>query len=511
MLNYTKPEYEADILEVIANLSNDAVFTPPKVANALLDLLPSEVWSDPNLRWLDPGSKTGIFPREVTKRLLVGLADVIPNEEARLEHILKRMVFAIATEEITAMMSRRSLYCSKFANSEHSVVKMPTISGNVWHERVEHSFVNGKCTECKGTKIQLEKKLRDNKAYPIIHTDGLSKLQKELDMKFDVIIGNPPYQMDADTEGQNITPIYNSFVEQATALNPKYIAMIIPSRWLAGGKWLDDFRDQMLKDKRIRTLVDFPNAEDVFPGGVGKNIKGGVQYFLWDRDYQGKCQVTTRRGENVIGPYERQLDEFDIFVRDARALPILHKVLAKEGVSFSELVSTRDPFGPALSSNFTAYRKGERKPGDYRLYLNQGTTRLEKWVDPSYVTKNLGLVPKWKVLVPIAGSDGGQKIPDSVLGQPMIAGPRSVCTLTYLVIGPLETKEEAVSVESYVRTKFVRFLISLRKISQHTTQKVFLWVPQQKWDKEWTDAALYKKYSITPEEQEYIASMVKEM
>jgi site-specific DNA-methyltransferase (adenine-specific) len=503
---------QPDILEVIANLSNDEVFTPPKVANAVLNLLPPEVWTDPTLRWLDPGCKTGIFPREITKRLMVGLADAISDEAARLDHILTEMVFALAITEITGMMTRRTLYCSKDASSKFSAVRFGTPAGNVWHDRVEHSFDDtGRCVECGGTKEQLEVGGRDNNAYGFIHRDGLKRIEKELGMKFDVIVGNPPYQMDADVEGQNITPLYDTFVKQAIALNPRYISMVIPSRWTAGGKWLDGFRKQMLGDSRLRAIVDFPNGEEVFPG-VGKNIKGGVMYFLWDRDHPGQCATTTRRGDDVVGPIDRQLDEYDIFVRDSRALPILQKVLSKGEPSFTDLVSTRDPFGPALSSNFTGYRENEEKQdGDLKLYMNHGATRAVKWVDPKKVTRNHTVIRKWKIFVPNAGSDGGQRIPDVVIGVPIVAEPESVCTLTYLYIGPFETKAECEGANSYIKTRFARFLLSLRKISQHTTRGTYQWLPQQTWDRTWTDAELYKKYGITEDEQAYIEAMVKEM
>ncbi len=508
---YLQPR-QPDILEVISNLSNDEVFTPPKVANAVLDLLPPQVWSDPTLRWLDPGCKTGIFPREITKRLMVGLAEVYPDEKERLEHILKNMVFAIAITEVTSLVSRRTLYCSKDASGQMSAVKFETPTGNVWHARIEHDFDSkGRCTECKGTKEQLEKSGRDNNAYGYVHAGGREEIKKEMGMKFDVIVGNPPYQMDADAEGQNITPLYDAFVEQSIALNPRYISMVIPSRWMAGGKWLDSFREKMLGDNRLRVMVDFPNAEEVFPG-VGKSIKGGVQYFLWDRDNPGPCATTTRRGESVFGPVDRKLNQFDIFVRESKALPILEKVLKKNESSFSELVSMRDPFGPALSSNFTGYRKGDHKePSDLKLYMNVGAKRVQKWVDHDTVTKNHSLVKKWKIFVPKAGSDGGQKLPDIVLGTPILAEPRSVCTLTYLCIGPFENKLESQSALSYIQTRFARFLISLRKISQDSTQKTYWWLPQQTWDHTWTDAELYKKYGITKEEQKYIEAMIKEM
>jgi len=500
---------QPDILEVISNLSNDAVFTPPKVVNAVLDLLPAEVWSDSTLRWLDPGAKTGVFPREITKRLMVGLANEIPDDNDRLQHILTAMIFAIATEEITGLMSRRSLYCSKDASSEFSVVPFETSDGHVWQQRVEHSFNDkGSCTECNGTRAELEIGGRDNKAYGFIHADGRRQIDKEMSMKFDVIVGNPPYQMDADSGGQNVIPIYDSFVEQAKSLNPRFMSMIIPSRWMVGGKRLDSFREEMLKDKRIRKLVDYAKMDSLFPG---VDFEGGICYFLWDRDHAGNCEVTYIHDDTVVGPVARDLDEFDIFVRDPRALPILEKILSKKEVPVSELVSTRDPFGPTLVSNFTGYRKNDKKqPGDFKLYMNLGGSRVEKWVSPDKVTKNYAIVRQWKVLIPNAYGERGV-IPAQVLSAPIISEPRSVCTLTYLFIGPFAGKSECESMTSYLRTRFARFLISLRKISQHTTFGTYSWLPVQDWDREWTDVELYKKYDITPDEQDYIASMIREM
>jgi site-specific DNA-methyltransferase (adenine-specific) len=503
-------QHRPDILEVIGDLSSDEVFTPPRVANAVLDLLPDNVWSDPTLRWLDPGCKTGVFLREITKRLMIGLEDAIPDDHERLEHILQNMVYAIAITELTGLMSRRTVYCSKQANGEHSTVKFDRSAGNVWHGRIEHSYEGERCTECFGAKARLEIPGRDNYAYAFIHESGRTTVEREFNtMKFDVIVGNPPYQMEADAAGQNIAPIYNRFVDQAKALNPRFITMVIPSRWMAGGKWLDDFRIGMLTDARTRVLVVYPNASEVFPS---VDIKGGVCYFLWDRDDPGPCRSTYRRGGVVQGPVERALDEFGVFVRDSRALPILRKVLAAGEPSFAGLVSARDPFGPALSSNFKGYRT-KKRPEDVRLYMNDQARRGRTWVDPAKVTKNLELVDTWKVLIPKSGpgNSGGHVLPDMVLGQPLTAEPGSVCTLTYLTIGPLESESECESVESYIRTRFLRFLVSLRKPTQDAPRGTYAWVPQQSWGRTWTDEELYQRYGITDGEQEYIAEMVRNM
>ncbi|MHB1841557.1 MAG: Eco57I restriction-modification methylase domain-containing protein [Sulfobacillus sp.] len=499
---------QPDILEVIANLSNDEVFTPPKVTKAVLSLLPPEVWSDPTLRWLDPGCKTGTFAREITKRLMIGLVDAIPDETQRLNHILTDMVFAIAITELTGMMSRRTLYCSKDASSEFSAVRFAKPSGNIWHDRVEHSFDDkGRCPECGGTRAQLETVGRDNYAYGFIHFEGRSKIEKEMDMKFDVIVGNPPYQMD-DEGGHRPVPIYNKFVEQALALDPAYIAMVTPSRWMAGGLGLADYRAKMLADPRIRVLVDYPVASELFPG---VEIKGGVSYFLWDRDNPGQCRMTTIRGDEIYGPTERNLAEFDILVRDSRALPILERVMKKKEDSFSSLVASVRPFGDQLRSNFKRFDKVKKSTSQYKLYMNEGLNRRQYWVESSFVKNNLELVSAWKVLVPKAGSDGGQTLPDAVLGKPIIAEPGSVCTETYLAIGPFATNDEAASALSYLTTRFARFLISVRKPGQDNVPSTFLWVPGQDWDRSWTDDELYSKYAITEEEQAYIETMIKEM
>ena len=496
---------QPDILEVIANLSNEQVFTPPRVANALLDTLPPEVWSDPTLRWLDPGAKTGVFPREITKRLMVGLGDAIPDEAARLNHILKEMVFAFATEEITGMMTRRSIYCSKDATSTHSAVKFSTPNGNVWQGRVEHSYLpNGRCSECGGNKMNLEKTGRDNKAYGFIHADGRSKIEKEIDMKFDVIVGNPPYQMDMGETSD--VPLYDRFVEEAIALNPRYISMIIPSRWMQGGKGLDDFRSKMLADKRLSKLVDFAQMTMVFPDAV--DFEGGVCYFLWDAKHNGQCSFEFHQGTEVLGPVNRDLDEFDVLIRDHRALEILSKVLSKGEPTLLEMVSGQTPFG--FLTNFKGYRKGEKKPGDVKIYLTESGQRTEKWVAEDQVHKNTNLMKNWKVLVPGAYGERGA-LPARVLGPTLVAGPRTVCSQTYLVVGPVDSKSEAESLETYLQTRFARFLVSLRKISQHAWRNTYTWVPQQTWDRPWTDVELYSKYGINADEQAYIEAMVKEI
>ncbi len=495
---------QPDILEVMADLSNDEVFTPPKVANAVLDLLPERVWHDPTLRWLDPGCKTGVFLREVTKRLITGLEEAIPDEQKRLDHILRNMVFGAAVTELTALMSRRTVYCSKDAAGPNSTVTMPRASGNIWFERVEHLFVNGRCSECGAQEEQIERENRENYAYAFIHEDGLDKLEKEIGMKFDVIVGNPPYQMTGGGGGTNDTPIYNDFFDTAKALNPQFITMIMPARWLAGGRGLDSFRATMLNDKRIRHLVDYPNAGDLFPG---VEIKGGVCYLQWERDNPGDCAVTRVLGDVRIGPTTRDLAEFDIFVRDSRALSILHKVLAKRQPSVESMVSGDTPFG--LATNFSKSVK-KATASTITIHAVQSAKRVEAFVKRDEVPRGLGMIDVWKVLVPEAYG-AGETLPHQILGQPIVAAPPSCCTQSYLVVSPFESEAEAASFVSYLRTRFFRFLVSQRKISQHAFKSTYTWVPQQSWDRTWTDAELYEMYDITKDEQAFIDTVVKEM
>jgi site-specific DNA-methyltransferase (adenine-specific) len=493
----------SDVLEVISNLSSDEVFTPPKVVNELLDLLPDDVWSDPSLRWLDPGCKTGVFLREITKRLMGGLADTYPDEGVRLEHILKNMVFGVAITELTALMSRRSLYCSKDASSEHSVVDMGSRDGNVWFERLAHDFdVSGRCRSCSAARSQFGDIDKETHAYGFIHPSGQQRIKGATGMQFDVIVGNPPYQMDAES-GNRTMPIYQHFVDEAKKLDPKFMLFVIPSRWMAGGLGLTDFRAQTLADKRFRKLVDYIDAGEVFPG---VEIKGGVCYFLWDREYAGPCDVIHIRNGVSVGPDARSLDQFDVFVRDKRGLAILEKVLSHTEPSMFDIMAADKEFG--MTSNFSGISQKQTQ-GSIPIYAIQGNRRITGWISRSEITKSAHLIDTHKVMIPQAYG-AGDNWPHQILGQPFCAPSPSTCTQSYL-FAYLDSAEEAESVESYVRTRFFRFLVSLRKISQHATRSTYLWVPQKSWDQKWTDDALYEEYDITADERLYIEGVVKEM
>ncbi|MDD3944933.1 MAG: Eco57I restriction-modification methylase domain-containing protein [Candidatus Paceibacterota bacterium] len=497
--------YNPDVLTCLANLSNDEVFTPPNLVNDMLDLLPADLWRNPKATFLDPVCKTGVFLREIAKRLMLGLETKIPDKQERINHIFKNQLYGIAITELTSLLSRRSVYCTKKAN--HNKYALCTDftddQGNIRYESVKHSWQDGKCTFCGASQEVYDRQdTLETYAYPFIHTDKHEKIFFN-NMKFDVIVGNPPYQLGSDGGTRDI-PIYNKFIDQAKNLNPRFLCMVIPSRWMAGGLGLSEFRKNMLEDRRIRKLVDYPVANEIF---AGVEIKGGVCYFLWDRDGEGNCEVTNIRGDEIYGPVERNLGEYDVFVRDGRAVNILKKILVFKEPSIIENLSVDKEFG--WTSNFTGFHLKE-KVGDVPLYYITKGKRNIGWINRKEVTKSENLIDKWKLLIPKAGSDGGKKIPDSVLGKPLIAPSPSVCTQSYLFFYA-DKKIEAKNIGSYYRTRFFRFLVSLRKITQDATRSTYTWVPKQNWDEPWTDEKLYIKYGLTEQEIAFIESMIRPM
>ncbi len=491
--------YNPDVLSCLANLSSDEIFTPPQMANRLLDLLPEDIWKNKDVKFLDPVCKTGVFLREIAKRLLKGLEDTIPDRQARINHIFRNQLFGISITEITALLSRRSVYCSKKADGKYSVCgSFDNEQGNIRFNRIEHIWDNGKCKYCGASRENYERGSElETHAYEFIHTE---KPEELFNMKFDVIIGNPPYQLSDGGHGRSASPIYHKFVLQARKLNPRYLVMIIPSRWFAGGKGLDDFRNEMLNDNRIRTIVDFEDANECFPG---VDIAGGICYFLWEKDSAGPCEVTNmHNGKEAVTT--RKLNEFSTFIRHGKSVPIIRKVLSMNEKSMSQQVSASKPFGLR-----TFVRP--RDNGDITLRWQKGEGPYNR----SEITSGIEMIDEWNVITSYVGYDHagnpGKDGKRRVFSKIDIMPPGTICTETYLVVGSYKNENQALNLIAYMKTKFFRFLVSQFMYSHHITKDAYFFVPILEMSEQWTDEKLYKKYELTGEEIDFIESKIRPM
>jgi site-specific DNA-methyltransferase (adenine-specific) len=531
-----------DVLTCIANLSNDEVFTPPEFANRMLDTLAeawakehggADLWADKSVTFLDPCTKSGVFLREITSRLTKGLASEFPVLQERVDHILTKQVFGIGITHLTSLLARRSVYCSKHANGRHSIAKgFSREAGNIWFERLEHTWADGRCRFCGAAEKTFDRGGGlETHAYAFIHTDDIKARVADLfgdEMQFDVIIGNPPYQLDDGGYGTSAAPIYQLFVEQAKKLEPRYLSLVIPARWFAGGKGLDEFRKGMLEDDRLRVIHDYLLVGEAFPGVA---IQGGILYFLWSREHPGNCEVVTHYEGEVLSRASRPLVHpgADVFIRYNEAVPILSKIVeAEHGTAqgsslalpkssrFMDLVSARKPFG--LPTNFKV--RSTKRPGDLMVYWNGGSGFKKGgtgWISRNEIVDGVNLIDAWKVFIGGAYGDRGgggasrDAPPKAVLGRPFVGEPGSVSTETYICIGPLQSESEAKNVCSYINCKLMRFLVMLHKPSQHATRKVYTFVPKQDFSRPWTDQQLYAKYGLSSDEIAFVEWMIRPM
>lgn len=518
--------HNPDVLTCIANLSNDEVFTPPELANRMLDTVEqawaesndgASIWADPAVTFLDPFTKSGVFLREITRRLTEGLAPVIPDLDERVDHVLTRQVYGVGITRLTALLARRSVYCSKDATGEHSIASsFDRDWGNVWFERTEHTWAGARCAYCGASRAAYDRADElETHAYAFIHTTDIKARLARMfgaDVQFDVIIGNPPYQLDDGGAGASAAPIYHRFVEQAKALEPRMLAMVIPARWYAGGKGLSDFRSAMLHDRRIRVLHDFPDTGDVFPG---VNNRGGICYFLWDRDRAGDVLVVTHEKSAITSRASRPLLEpgLDTFLRYNEGVEILRKVVKTERGEqestalalppdrrFESLVSSRKPFG--LDTTFRG--RDAREAGDLLVRRNGGVCYVQR----SRVSVGVGLIDEVKLLVPYA-SPGSDEYPHLVLSRPIVAKPGEIATETYLAVGPFADEVVAQNVVTYMSTQFFRFMVSLLRVSQHVTRSVYGFVPLQDFSRAWLDDDLADKYGLSEKDRSFMSRFVK--
>ena len=499
-----KKVHKSDILTCIANLSSDEVFTLPKRVNEILDKLPNELWNNEKTTFLDPFSKSGVFLREITSRLIKGLEKKIPNLEKRIDHILKNQVFGIGITELTSLLSRRTVYCSKYANGKYSISKFNSDQGNIKYIEYKHSWnKNNSCSYCGVNKsIFGRDSSLESYAYSFIH-----EVNPEIffNMKFDVIVGNPPYQMNDGGSGTGISakPIFHLFVEQAMRLNPNYLTMIIQSRWFAGGKGLDNFRKKMLKDTRIRELVDYQKSRECFPG---VDIAGGVCYFLWDKNFNGKCKFTS-----ILDGKEntklRKLDEYEVFIRDNIGLEIIKKIQNEKNF-FNEIVLPRNPYG------FVSAERGQKKffNDSLKLISSAGVGYVKK----KDVLRNSELILQYNVYIGKVNPDRGgvnnsKDGKSNVITKVKISELNEITTETYLVLNSFKRKTQAINCSNYFKTKFARFLIFQTLSSMNITKSNFQFVPSVDFEREWNDKMLYKKFDLTEKEIDHIEKLIKEM
>lgn len=490
-------QHVPDILDCLAQLSNDEVPTPPKLARAMLDLLPDEVWSRPHYVWLDPFSKSGVFLREIAVRLFDGLAEWEPNFVTRREHIFRNMLFGASITEMTGILARRSVYCSADAAGTHSITRFDDRQGNIRFVPAQHDFkAGGRCRLCAAPQNLERGDDRENYAYSFIH--GTYPTTEMGNMHFDVIVGNPPYQIDSAGNTRTM-PIYQKFVERAIDLDPRYVLMITPSRWFAGGLGLDEFRARMIADRRLARLVDNPKLFDCFPG---VEIKGGVSYFLWDRQHNDDCEFSTRVDGRILSTMRRDLRDGDgVLMRDNRAASIVKKAKDAGLPSVEERFAPQVPFG--LRTNF----KGAAEthfPGSIPVIYGSWIG----YVRPDQLERLHDWVDRWKVLIPMAGDGHGREV-SYVLGEPIAVAPGSACTQTYLIAGAFDTREETENYARYIASRLFRFLVLQRKITQHLTPDRFRFVPMLNMKRPWTDEDLYEYLDLTNEERDYVETTIQ--
>lgn len=436
-----------------------------------------------NSKVLEINSKTGLYPLYITYSIFQKRCSLIDSklldidtERNLWDETVRNNIFVICKTPMAKNITKRTLV--GYSNSKVNLHHFEDLINQITHK--SDKFI---------------KKITNGETY------WKNSIDKE--MKFDAIIGNPPYQIMDDGHGVSAKPVYDKFVEIAKRINPKYLSMIMPSRWFAGGKGLDDFRERMLNDRRTRLLVDYENSNDIFPG---VDVAGGICYFLWEDDYDGLCKVTNLiNNQRIIT--ERALNEHPVFVRHQKSSEIINKVKSfkeNNGKTLSEMVSSRKPFG--LATNYKSHEAGIPCWFLQKIGLS--------FANASDVTDTFNLLDKWKLLIPaapIAGqTDFSKPVGFYYEGNVRIAKPGECCTETWLVACAFDTLDEVISFKSYLFTKVVRFLLLQGVISQHVTKQNFLFVPDVgDYSRNYDDNYLIERWAITEDEWEFINSRIK--
>lgn len=438
---------------------------------------------------LEVNSKTGLYPLYMAYSIFTARRQKKPevSDEQHWADTLKDNIFVLCKTPMAVSITRRTL--AGFRNLQ----------------------VNAKYRKDL-VKDAQEESSREKLASEIQSGKNFWKINEDNNMKFDAIVGNPPYQ---EAKGTNIVPIFNHFMTLAKEINPRYISMIMPSRWMKGGnRGLDDFMKETLADTRIELLHDYIDPKEVFPG---VEIKGGVCYLLWGKFYNGMCRYSLHDVSKKEQSVERYLktEGCDSFVRYPICVSILEKIRKFNEQSFSGLVSVREPYG--LKSDFFKHpqkygvehlSKDPIKDG-IKIYGLENLKRVERYVPNSYkVKRREETLNSYKIFIPNAYGCGaiGEE-----LGTPILGTPMSICTETFYLIGPFQGEDESKNALTYLKTKFFRLLVGLKKITQHTTRDTYSLVPIQDFSRPWTDEELYKKYALTDEEIDFIETMIKPM
>lgn len=451
------------------------------------------VWNT-DAKILEVNSKTGLYPLYMAYSIFTARRQKKPevSDEQHWADTLKDNIFVLCKTPMAVSITRRTL--AGFKNLQ----------------------VNAKYRKDLVKEAQ-EESSREKLASEIQSGKNFWKINEDNDMKFDAIVGNPPYQ---EAKGTNIVPIFNHFMTLAKEINPRYISMIMPSRWMKGGnRGLDDFMKETLADTRIELLHDYIDPKEVFPG---VEIKGGVCYLLWGKSHKGMCKYSLHDVSKKEQSVERYLktEGCDSFVRYPICVSILEKVRKFNEQSFSGLVSVREPYG--LKSDFFKHpqkygveqlSKDPIKNG-IKIYGLENLKRVERYVPNSYkVKRREETLNSYKIFIPNAYGCGaiGEELGTPILGTPILGTPMSICTETFYLIGPFQSEDESKNALTYLKTKFFRLLVGLKKITQHTTRDTYSLVPIQDFSRRWTDEELYKKYALTDEEIDFIETMIKPM
>ena len=450
------------------------------------------VFQNPNTRILEINSKTGLYPLYMAYSVFAEKLQAY-----RDTHMLATDVPLDIQNEIWDEVLRNNIFVICKTEMAKSITKR-TLRG------FRQAKVNARYFEDLVNKITNQPELFVGKV-----TNGKNywkNAEIEEIMKFNACVGNPPYQITNANDNQNRSaPIYHKFIMIGIQLQPKYLSMITPARWYFNNILLGDFSQKFVNDKRIKCLFDYQDATEIFPS---VEIKSGVSYFLWDKDYNGSCHIVESAIDDEVIESDRFLrSEYDEgFIRYSRAIPIIEKVASFKEKPFSTIVSPQNPFGFN-----TAVKGSSTKTANSVIIISKGKTDLQElYINRDEVSLHPEWIDQYKILTSKAAEGG--VLPGKVIAKMYVVEPGKCCNGTYMVIGPFgDSLEKCENVRSYMKTRFFRFLVGIKKPTQDLKDMSFSLVPIQDWSKPWTDEELYRKYKLSSDEIAYIESMIKPM